>query len=194
MKVSKKLLCDHSDYFKAMFRHEFDEAKTGTVQFVDILQEEMMRLKLILISGNPNGRANIGNLEEEMTNLVRLYELADRFSMPIISRWIMDRTTEFVISHCNWRESYQQEVVDALGVSTLTTDKENFHRAKLLDFCTAYTRLDNMPDRARLISPKQIATLIAECCHPLLLRSMMRHIDQEIYHAITYIILTKLGT
>ncbi|KAJ4389794.1 hypothetical protein N0V93_007266 [Gnomoniopsis smithogilvyi] len=192
MKISKKLLCDHSEYFRAIFRHSFMESQTGRVQFVDILQEELMRLKLILMSGNPNSRTNIGNPEEEMTNLVRMYELADRFDMPKISRWIMDRTTEFVISHRNWRETYQQEVLNGPGASTITTAKEDFHRAKLLDFCTTYTKLAGMPERARLISPDQLATLIAECCHPLLLRSMMDHIDQEVYYAITEIILTKI--
>lgn len=194
MKISQKLLCDFSGYFKAMFRHEFRETKSGRVQFVDILHEELMRLKLILMSGTGKGHVNIGKEEEEMTNLVRAYELADRFDMPVVENWIIERTTAFVLSHRDWKEVYQREVIDAPPVSIFTTLKEDFHRARLLDLCSAYKKLLDLPERARLVQPSQLAKLIGEGCHPLLLRSMMRNMNQDAWYGISEILLTNMST
>lgn len=193
MAIPRKLLCDYSHYFKAMFRHEFNETTKGTVRFVDILQEEMMRLKLFLMSGTPDARVSIGKPEEEMSNLVRTYELADRFDMPEVTEWIRVRTVRFVVSHCNWRVAYQHEVTDAPAVSTITTAKEDFHRAKLLDFCKAYSMLVKLPSQARLVRPDQLLTLIAESCPPVLLRSMMRYIDQDLVVAIFATVLDNMS-
>lgn len=193
MMVSKKLLCDFSGYFKAMFRHEFYETKTGRVQFVDILHEDLMRLKLILMSGSGKANINIGQEEEEMTNLVRVYELADRFDMPVVEQWILERTTTFVLNHRDWKDMYQREIIDAPAVSTITTLKEEFHRARLLDICSAYKKLLDLPERARLVQPSQLATLMADGCHPRLLHSMMRFMNQDAWNGITEVILNHMA-
>ncbi|KAJ4418924.1 hypothetical protein N0V82_005273 [Gnomoniopsis sp. IMI 355080] len=193
IKISRKLLCDHSEYFKGMHRHEFQETKTGIVPLDDILHEDLMRLKLILMCGKHNGHANIGKEANEMTNLVRVYELADRFIMPEIARLIMNRTREFIASQRYWMVQYRQDVLDALAVSIITTEKENFHRAKLQDFCEAYTKLAKMGDLARLIQPDQLAKLIAECCPPRLLHSMAPCMDQEFYNTVSRKMLYNMG-
>lgn len=194
MKISRKLLCDHSEYFRGMHRHDFEEKHTGIVPLDDILHEDLMRLKLILMCGMPNGRANIGKEEKEMINLVRMYELADRFIMPDIARLIMDRTREFIAWHRDWMEHYRRDVLDAAAVSIDTTEKENLHRAKLQDFCDAYIMLAKMGDLARLIQPDQLAKLIAECCPPRLLCTMASYIDQDFYIIVTKKMLYNTGT
>lgn len=169
---SKKLLADHSEYFRGLARTggSMAEAEAGHLSLNDIDVVSFQRLYMVICSGHPAARHNIGPSFRALSDLLDCAVLADRFMMRQIEGWIKRMMNDYIREKAGWSVQYQTEVVAHPGAGLLAQ-----HREMVLDVSDAWERTMSMSgDNINLpLQPHRYVAFLTNACPRVLLHQMV---------------------
>lgn len=192
LKVSQKLLTDHSAYFTAMLTGPWEEADEDVLRLPTTRIEDFKRLYLTLQAGGAASRINLGKPTTVITNLAETYMLADYFDMPIVASWLKDSLRDYLAELRAWPTLYVNQILDntrdrrvvaTTGTTgapaspgapkTLGQAAEEMHKDKVADFGTAYLNLKGALASQQIMNPDELMRfLVSHAPRPLLASSV----------------------
>lgn len=177
--MSEKLLRDHSEYFAALARGPWREARSCVLRLPEIRIEDFKRLELTLVAGGAASRNNIGKPTAVITNLVETYLLADYFAMPVVQAWLKASLDDYFVEHRAWSALYVNQILDP-AASARTPSAEQMHKDKVLDFCTAFDRLQQLAPEQQIISIDNLIRYLCSHCPRPLMSSVVESLGLEL--------------
>lgn len=180
----KKILVDHSDYFRGLFRTggAMAEFEVGYLDLDDIDIVSFERLFMILSSGHPGAHHNIGQSFRTLSDLLDSAILCDRFMMRQIEGWIRHMMTEYIRDMSGWSTKYQHEVVARPNAGLFAQHKE-----RVIDVSDAWERTTSMrADNFNLpLQPRQYVAFLINSCPRILLSQVIHEFPQPLVIELT---------
>ncbi|KAK7720930.1 hypothetical protein SLS64_001223 [Diaporthe eres] len=169
---SKKLLVDHSEYFRGLYRAgmAMAEGEVGHLNLNDIDIVSFERLYMVVSSGHPAAHHNIGPTFRTLSDLLDCAVLCDRFMMRRIEGWVRKMMSDYMTEMAGWSVRYQQEVIAHPNAGLLAQ-----HRERVLDVSDAYERTISMSgDSINLpLQPHRYVSFLISACPRVLLAQMV---------------------
>ncbi|KAL1860523.1 hypothetical protein Daus18300_009155 [Diaporthe australafricana] len=178
----KKLLYDQSEYFRALYRsgRNMREFEVGHLDLTDIDIVDFERLVMVITSGHPGSRHNIGPTERTLGDLLQTSALCDRFIMNQVRGWVATMMNEYLQEMSAWSVKYHHEVIARPNAGL-----ERQHRAMALDVCDAYGQSLQMEPEKLPIQPKRYVSFLITSCPRVLLASVMEEFSENLILALT---------
>lgn len=169
----KKILVDHSEYFRGLLRNAgaMAESEVGYVDLDDVDIVSFERMYMILSSGHPGSANNIGPTFRTLSDLLDSAVLCDRLMMRQIEAWIKKMMNDYVREMADWSIRYQREVVAHPNAGFLAQHKE-----RVIDVSDAWERTTAMrADNINLpLQPRQYVKFLINSCPRVLLSQVVR--------------------
>ncbi|KAG8168065.1 hypothetical protein KVR01_003754 [Diaporthe batatas] len=183
----KKMLLDHSEYFRGLLRNAgaMAESENGYVDLDDVDMVSFERVFMILSSGHPGAYNNIGPTFRTLSDLLDAAILCDRLMMRQIEAWVKKMMTDYIRDMSGWSIQYQREVVAHPNAGLLAQHKE-----RVIDVSDAWERTMAMrADNIGLpLQPRHYVNFLITSC-PKFLLSQVVH---EFPPALTTEVLTQM--
>lgn len=177
----KKLLYDQSEYFRALYRtgRNMTEFEVGHLDLTDINIADFERLVMVISSGHPSSRHNIGPTETTLSDLLQTSVLCERFLMDQTKGWVATMMNDYLQEMSAWSVRYQHEVIARPNAGL-----EQQHRAMALDVCDAYGRSLEMEAEKLPVQPQRYVSFLITSCPRVLLASVMVEFSEKMTTAL----------
>lgn len=185
----KKILVDHSDYFRGLLRTggAMTEFEVGYLDLDDIDIVSFERLYMILSSGHPGAHHNIGPSFRTLSDLLDSAILCDRLMMRQIEGWVRKMMTDYIQEMSSWSTKYQQEVIAHPNAGFLAQHKE-----RVIDVSDAWERTVSMrADNINLpLQPRHYVAFLINSCPRVLLSQVIHEFPAPLVVELTRQMLT----
>ncbi|KAI3391611.1 hypothetical protein diail_7041 [Diaporthe ilicicola] len=180
---SKKLLVDHGEYFAGLYRtgetYGMTEFQVGYLSLEDLNVVDFERLVMVISSGHPDSRHNIGPSWNTLSDLLDCSVLCDRFAMPEIGGWVKKRMDDYIHEMGEWAQLYHREVIARPGAGL-----EQVHKDRVRDVYEAYERSSGYPAEKLPVQCHRYVKFLISSCPRVLLESMIDDFPTEMVYAL----------
>ncbi|KAK2614153.1 hypothetical protein N8I77_001005 [Diaporthe amygdali] len=179
---SKKMLCDHSDYFRGLYRTGLGmrEFSVGYLDLDDVNVVHFERLVMLISSGHPEAPHNIGPSWTTLSDLLQCSFLCDRLAMDRIGGWIKKMMNDYMQEMGNWSARYHHDVIAHPNAGL-----EEKHRDRVLDVADAYQNSIRYEDEKLPVQSHRYVSFLITACPRVLLAEMVDEFPPQLIVALT---------